>query len=441
MKKQLLIIGMISYTIMSFSQGSYSINEAIDFALKNNKKSLNADYEIEKANQKVKETVAIGLPQVNAEGTFNHFLDIATTVAPANAFNPFAPADEIVELQFGTEFNTSATLTVTQLLFDGSYFVGLQTTKKFRQVSNLQKQKSELEIKEGVTKAYYNVLVAKESIKILEELLMTNEKMAADTKKVFDEGLTEEDNLDQLNLSVLNIKNAISSSKKRLELAETMLKFEMGMELNSKIETTSELTDIVNTTLSTDLNDNEISKNLDYQLLQTQIELKGLNVKYEKSRAYPSLGAFFTHQQSAFRNKFDFFNNRPWYPTTLWGLKLTIPIWSSGQQKAMVNQAELDLKQNENQLEMMEDGLRLQVANAKTNFQNAQDEYKLQEEAINTAKKIYDRHQIKYKEGFISSMLLTQAQTQYINAQSTFISTMFNLVNARIELDKITNKL
>lgn len=440
-KTKLLIISLISATSILRAQESFSLTEAIDYALKNNKKSINADYEIEKANQKVKETRAIGLPQVNAEGNFNHFLDIATTVAPAQAFNPLAPDDAIVELQFGTEFNTSASLTVSQLLFDGSYFVGLQTSRKFKSVSQLQKKKTELEIKEGVTKAYYNVLVAKESIKVLEELLVTNQDLVTKTQVLFDEGVTDEDNLDQLKLGVLNIKNSIAASNKRLELAETMLKYEMGMSLASSIETTSELNDIVQSVSVSDISSNEISNNIDFQLIETQIELQELNVKYEKSRSLPSLGAFFNHQQSAFRNEFDFFENKPWYPTTLWGLKLSIPIWSSGQQAALVNQAKLDLKQTENQLNMLEDGLQLQLTNAKTNFQNAIDAYELQKEAIETSKKIYDRHQIKYNEGVISSMELTQTQNQYINAQSSFISAMYEVVNARIELDKITNKL
>lgn len=441
-KNPLFITLLMAANLTLFGQEqSFSLKQAIDYAIENNKKTVNADYEIEKANQKVKQTMAIGLPQVNAEGSFQNFLDIPTTVAPAKAFNPLAQDGDIVELQFGTDYNTNATLSVTQLIFDGSYFVGLKTSKKFKSVSQLQKKKTELEIKEGVTKAYYNVLVAQESITILEELLTTNEELVKKAQILFDEGVTEEDNLDQLKLAVLNIKNTIAASKKRQELAETMLKYEMGIDLNSSVEVTSSLNDIVAETSASDVSNENVNNNIDFQLLQTQIELQGLNVKYEKSRALPSVGAFFNHQRSAFRYEFDFFKDKPWYPTTIWGFQVSIPIWSGGQQKALVTQAKLDLMQSENQLEMLEDGLKLQVRNAKTNFQNSLDAYQLQKDAIETSKKIYDRHQLKFGEGVISSLELTQTQNQYINAQSTFISSIFELINAKIELDKITNNL
>ncbi len=440
--KRKRLIGFIATLLVfqSVNAQKYSITEAVDYALKNNKKVDNADFEIEKANQKVKQTFGIGLPNISAEGTFNHFLDIATTVAPAQAFNPFAGPDDIVELQFGTEFNMGASLTVSQLIFDGSFLVGLQTAKKFKNVSALQKQKTELDIKEAVTKAYYSVLVSSESITTLEDLLKTSQKMYDDTKIIFEEGLIEEDNLDQLNLSVLNTKNAISSAKKQLELAETMLKYEMGLDLNSTISLTSSFKEVVSQVQNVNT-DTDLANNLDVQLLNTQVELNQLGVKYEKSRGLPSLGAFFSHQQNAFRNDFDFFENKPWYPTTIWGLKLSIPVWSGGQQKALVNQAKLTLKQSENELKLVEDGLSLQLKNAKTAYDNAKEAYEVQQEAVETAKKIYDRYQIKYKEGVVSSMELTQAQSQYVSSESQYIQAMYNLINTKLQLDKLSNKL
>jgi outer membrane protein TolC len=443
LKKHLILILATSFLGgNTFSQNSFSIEEATDFALKNNTKIKNSDLDIEKANQKVKETRAIGLPQVNAEGSFNHFLDIATTVMPANAFNPLAPADAVAELQFGTEFNTSASVTVSQLLFNGSYLVGLQTAKKYKGVSAIQKKKSEQDVKEGVLKAYYSVLVSQESITTLEEMLKTTTKIYDETKLVFKQGLIEEDNVDQLSLSVLNTKNALSSSKRQLETAKDYLKYEMGYDLTSPISVTTDFEGLINVLSAADIKaESDASNNLDYQLLSQQIELSMLNVKYEKSRSLPSLSAFFNHQQTAMRNEFDVFANKAWYPTTLWGLKLSIPIWSSGQSGALKNQAKIELKKSENQLKVLEDGLTIQMRSATSSFNNAYDSYLSQKEGVDISKKIYGKYQIKFKEGIISSMELTQSQGQYLNAQTSYIKAMFDLINAKVQLDKLTNKL
>lgn len=438
-----IILTFLSLVFLELkAQNSFTIDEAIAYALKNNAKVENADLGIESAKQKIRETRAIGLPQINGEGSFNHFLDIATTVAPANAFNPLAPADQIIELQFGTEFNTSASVTATQLIFDGSYLVGLQTAKKYGITSQIQKKKTEQEVKESVLKAYYGVLVSQESIATLEDLLKTTTKIFEDTKKVYAQGMIEEDNVDQLSLSVLNTKNALTSSTRQLANAKEYLKFEMGYDASSDISVSTDFEGIVNAlSVENSQAKTEVTGNLDYQILKQQIELQMLNVKYEKSRVLPNLAAFFTHQQSAFRNDFDFLKDKPWYPTTLWGLKMNIPIWSSGQSGALKQQAKIQLKQTENQLELLESGLGVQVNVAKSNFNNAYDSYLSQKEGVSISKKIYDKYQIKFKEGMINSLELTQAQSQYLQSQTNYIKAMFDLINTKVELDKLTNNL
>lgn len=442
MNKYLILALLSSVFLGAKAQSTFTIDEAIAYALKNNAKIENADLTIESARQKVKETRAIGLPQINANGQFQQFIDIATTVAPANAFNPLAPADQIVELQFGTEFNTSASVTATQLVFNGSYLVGLQTAKKFGFTSQLQKQKTEQDVKESVLKSYYGVLVSQESIATLEDLLKTTTKIFEDTKLVYEQGMIEEDNVDQLSLSVLNTKNALTSSIRQLENAKEYLKYEMGYDAKSDISVSTDFEGIVNAlSVENSQAKTEIIENLDYQLLKQQMELQMLNVKYEKSRSLPNLAAFFTHQQSAFRNQFDFLDNKPWYPTTLWGLKMNIPIWSSGQSGALKQQAKIQLKQTENQLKLLESGLGVQVNVAKSNFNNAYDSYLSQKEAVSISKKIYDKYQIKFKEGVINSLELTQSQSQYLQSQTNHIKAMFDLINTKVELDKLTNNL
>ncbi len=444
MKKPLIIIALACLAgLNSSAQQSYSLEEAIDFATKNNASLKNAVLGIESANQKVKETRAIGLPQVSAAGEFQNFLDIPITVAPANAFNPAAPADELVSLQFGTEFNAKGSLNANQLIFNGSYLVGLQTSKKFKKVSEFQKTKTIQDVKENVIKAYYGALVAEKTVVTLTEIAATAQTIYDQTKGLFDQGLIEEDNVTQLSLNVLQAKNSLNGAKRQWDNTKNLLKFQMGMDVNESISLTSDF-DAVISSLDASQSEvtSEINQNIDFLLLNQQRELNVLNVKYEQSQYLPSLNAFFTHQQNALRNDFDLLESgQPWFPTTIWGLNLSVPIFSSGSRSSKVSQAKIQLKQTENSLSQLEKGLSIQTQSAKTNYDNAFDTYTTSKEAVSISKKIYNNYQIKFKEGLITSLDLSQIQTQYLSAQTQYIQSMYNLVSAKIELDKITNKL
>ncbi len=440
MIKKLNLLAVFCISALSLSaQENFTLEQAIEYATKNNPSVKNATLGIESANQKVKETRAIGLPQINAEGTFQQFLVIPTTVVPANTFNPMAPAGEVTELKFGTEFNTNFGISANQLLFSGSYLVGLQTSKTYKMVSEFQKTKTILDVKENVVKAYYGVLVADKTVASLQEILTTSEKIYSQTKAMFDQGLIEEDNVTQLSLNVLTAKNSLRGAKRQLVDAKNMLKLQMGMKQTETIALTSDFDVVVMSLDSAESQvTSDISQNIDFMMLNQQKELNVLNVKYEKSMYLPTLSAFFSHSQQAMGNEFKL---NPLYPTTIWGLNLSVPIFSSGSRNAKVAQAKIQLKQTENSLTQLEDGLSVQTKAAKNNYDNAYDTYLTSKKAVDISKKIYSNYQIKFKEGLISSLDLSQIQTQYLSAETQYIQAMYNLVSAKIELDKITNKL
>ena len=444
MKKKRIILALACLVgFSSLAQQTYSLAEAIEFAAKNNASVKNAILGIESSNQKVKETRAIGLPQISASGEFQNFLDIPVSVLPGNALNPAGDPNELIALQFGTEYNAKGSLNANQLIFNGSYIVGLQTSKKFKKVSEFQKTKTIQDVKENVIKAYYGALVAEKTVVTLTEISETSKSIYNQTKGLFEEGLIEEDNVTQLSLNVLTSQNSLNSAKRQVEDAKNLLKFQMGMEVNETISLSSDF-DAVISSLDAAQSEvtSDISQNIDFLLLNQQRELNVLNVKYEQSQYLPSLTAFFTHQQNALRNDFDLLQSgNPWFPTTIWGLNLSVPIFSSGSRMALVSQAKIELKQTENNLAQLEKGLSIQTQAAKTKYSNAFETYNTSKEAVAISKKIYDNYQIKFKEGLISSLDLSQIQTQYLSAQTQYIQSMYNLVTAKIELDKITNKL
>lgn len=442
-KNNLLLVILMSTISLSYGQTSFSIAEAIEYSVNNNANIKNALLGMEIANQKVKETTAIGLPQVTATGQFQNFLDIPITVAPAIAFNPNANPGDLVELQFGTEYNATGALSVNQLLFSGSYIVGLQTSKTYKAVSEYQKDKSIIDTKEMVMKAYYGVLVAGKTVKSLQEISATSERIYKETQAFYKEGLIEEDNVTQLSLNVLNSKNTLKNAERQLEYAKSVLKLQMGYDMNQDITLTSEFESVVSS-LKPEVSaiESDVNQNIDFMLLNKQLELSKLNVKYEQSQYLPTLTAFFNHQQQALRNDFNLLDgSQPWYPTTIWGLNLSVPIFTGGSNRAQVAQAQISVMQNENSIAQFNDGITLQTQSVKFNYDNAYDNYLTSKESVAISKKIYSNYQIKFKEGLISSLDLSQIQTQYLSAETQYIQAMYGLINAKIELDKITNKL
>lgn len=425
----------------SFSQQSFTLKQAQDYALEHNQEVLNADLDLQIAEKKVWETTASGLPQISAKGELQNFIDIPTTVLPANAFNPLAPADELVGVKFGTDYNVTGTVQVSQLLFSGNYLVGLQAAKTYTSLSKQMKDKSEQDVKSSVANAYYTVLVLQENVVTLDSTLLKMKDLLNTTQILVDNKVMESTNASQLKLSVLQVENGIAKVKSQLEVAYSLLKMEMGMDLSAAISLSDTYADITTSAANYANEKFSSNNNIDYQLLETQLKLNELSLKNTKANYLPSLAAFLSHQQVAMRNDFDFFDgDKDWYPTTVWGLTLNIPIFSSGQRASQVSQAKLEVQKTENTIAQLDKGLQLQYIQFSSQYNNAKDAFETQKKAVDVAEEILNSTEIKYKEGVVSSMELTQVQNQLLQAQTDLTNAGFELIKAKLDLDKLFNK-
>ena len=316
------IIGFVVIINTSSSQEAQSLTleEAKKYAIQNNYQIKKANLDVEIAQKKVAETRGIGLPQVNAEGTIQRFLDIPVNLAPANSFNPAAPADELIELQFGLNYSNSYGITASQLIFDGSYIVGLQAAKAYKEVSENNLVKTEIELKENVTQAYYTVLVAQENYQILNKSLASTETMLKETKAMFDVGLAEEQNVEQLTLSVNELKISASTAEGQVRFAKKLLNLQLGIDVDSSITLADNLDQFLNgVTLDIKEKDFNANNHIDYLLTQNNVRLMQLNLRKEKYAFMPSVSAFFNHQQQNMNNDFDAFSGGRWFPSTVIG--------------------------------------------------------------------------------------------------------------------------
>ena len=438
-KTTLYLIGIFSaLTLNAQEKKSFSLKGAQDFAVENSFQVKNAKTDIEIARKKIMETTAIGLPQLNAEGNFQDFINIPTQVIPAKAFNPAADPTLLAPVRFGTNYNSSASIVASQLIFSGQYIVGLQASKTYASLSKQNLSKTESEIRSSVAQSYFTVLMALENKEVLKKTLENSEKIWQETQQLYKNGLVEESAVDQLELLVSNLKNAKSKIEKQTELAYMLLKFQMGMNIEDPIELTETLVGILGQIQAENLvsNDFKAQSHIDFQLLETQTKLMTLNLRKERVAYMPKIATFLSHSKNAFRNDLSFGSGTPWYPATIWGIKVSLPIFDGGGQFARTKSAKLELEKTLNNQSMLEQSLKLQVQSAKSSLSNAIEVLKTEKQNLALAEKIQDKTLKKYKEGISSSFELNQIQNQYLTTQSNYINAMFELLNANQKLEK-----
>ena len=419
-----------------------SLEDAQKYALEHNLELRNAKADANIASRQVWEITASGLPQIDGSVGYQYFTDIPTNLIPAEFFG--GEPGEFAEIQFGTEQNLTASLTVNQLIFDGSYIVGLQAARIFRELSQRVYLKSELEIKSMVTETYYLNLATAQNLEIMQENLTNLEKTLFETQKTFDAGFTDAINVDQLKLTVANLKNRIASMERQKELSLNMLKFQIGLDIEHPLVLTDEL-EVMFRNISPDISgidDFNPENHIDFRIMKSQETMQLMTMRREWSFYLPNLSAFYTRQENAYRNEFNFFQGgQSWYPTSIIGLSLNIPIFSSGLRASRVQQARLELEKAQNNTRQIEQSLRLQKQEAWSGMQTAMEQYNNEKENLELAERILSRTRIMFREGLASSLELTQASDQFLSTQSNYINAMFELLNAKNKLDKALGRL
>lgn len=418
---------------------SFSLEEAKAYAVENGYQVQLANLDIEKAQQKVKETTSIGLPQINGKVDYLNNLDIPLVGVPG----AFAgqPEKGIVGVEFGVEQSMTASLTASQLIFDGSYLVGLQAAKVYVELSKNDQQKSEIEIKNMVTQAYGNVLVAERNSEILKGNKENLDKILFETGELYNNGFAEEQDKDQLELLLSNTVNAYEQSVRLVLVSKNQLKFVLGIPIENSLELKDELETMTSISNSQDFATKEFNVNshIDYKTVLTQESASQLLVKQQQSAYLPSLNAFYTYQQNSFSQEFNFFGGSEWNDGQFFGVSLNVPIFKSFGNKNRVQQSKIDLEKIQIVKNQIEEQLKIQAENAKSEYLFAFNQYETMNKNLALAERIYDKVKSKYDEGINSSLDLTQANNQLLETQGNFINASFQLINAKVNLDKALN--
>jgi outer membrane protein TolC len=442
MKKALIIIITLLFGFVNYAQEtkSLSLKEAINYALKNSYASINASRDIEVAKKKKWETTTIGLPKINADIEYQNWIKQQISLIPSEFFGG-TPGD-FTEIAFGTKQTMKATATVNQLIFDGSYLVGLQSAKTYLKISENAKEKTDLGVREAVINAYGNVLLSEESILILEKNKKTLEKNLYDTNQIYLNGLTEEENVEQLKITLSKINSQLSKTKKLKDIAYKMLNITLGIDINSKIILTDTLDKLSqeNNNLKLLSNQLNVENHIDYKIAKNTEKSNELLVKLEQSKALPSLNSFVNFGYAGNGNQFDFLKKQQkWFDSSLLGVNLKIPIFSSLERSSRTQQAKIVLDKSKTNLYETSQKIKLQVEKAKTNYNYSLEELTTSKENLALAERIEHKQEVKFFEGISTSFDLSNAQTQLYTMQQNYLQAMLNVISNKAALDTALN--
>jgi len=421
---------------------SFSLKEAQEYAVRNNYQARNAIIDVALAAKAVKENLATGLPQVDGSIGYNNFINLATQLIPAEFFG--GEPGTYMEVQFGTKHNANAQLQVSQLVFSGQYIVGLKVAKEFVNLSKLQLEQVEQDVKQAIANAYYLVLVSERNKELMEETITTMEKLLADTQAMYRQGFMQDTDVDKISLLLSDLKTNVLNAENQVKNAMNLLKFNLGLSVHDEISLSDNLDMLllaVNPRSSLD-EAFSLEDHVTFKLMENQQTISEYQIQLAKSAYLPTVSAFLNATGNAQRNKFNFFDfDEKWYPTSLFGLQFAIPIFSSGNRMYRVQQANLELEKTKNSRAQVNESLVMGAVTARNNLEIAVETYNNKNNSYMLAKRIYEKEQIKYKNGVSSSTDLNQSYNQLLESQGAFLGATLDMMNKKLELDKAYSNL
>ena len=443
MKNSFLALLMLLTVTWSYAQEqtySFTLEEAINFAIENNYGAINADRDLLDAQKQKWETIATGLPQISGAVSYQNQLKQPVSLLPGELAGQ--EPGTFIPIVFSQPQTASATATLKQQIFDGSYIVGIQATKAFIAYSDNNKEKTELDVRKSVVEAYGNVLLSQESITILEKNKANLEKNLFETQKLFENGLGDEESVEQLQISLSSVENQLKNSLRLQSITLQMLNLIMGLDIDAPTQLKENLSDLAQAQIRLDLLNEDLvmDNNIDFKMVDNLNQQRELELKLQKSLALPTLNAFINYGSTSYSDRFNFLNNEAeWFDSSILGFDLSIPIFSSLGRSAKTARAKIALEKARTQKSETEQSIRLQHQTAKSNYLFSIEQYNTASENLALAERIEMKNEIKYSEGLATSFELRQAQTQLYDAQQEYLQSMVEVINNKTTLETVLN--
>lgn len=437
---------------LGWSQQSFTLSQAMDYALSNHAEMKLNDLEARNAEATVKEFKSIGMPKVDAGIDYSYYF--ATPAQPVQDFitpsvygvlfqEGVIPQRELgapqtFKFSFVQPNSLVGKIGANMLIFDGSYLYGLKAARLYRELVQVQRGQSEQNVKANVARAYMSIVVAERNKEVISQNIAVVEKSLADTREIFASGFAESLDVERLELSLESLQNQIATIDNMINLAYNALKFQMSYPVDEALSISDNLETLVasikkeNIDLRSDI---DMSNRAEFAVLDKNQELNIIDMKRHKAGYLPSARGFVNLQESLQRKNLFDNDEAGWLPTAVAGVGINIPIYDGGEKSAKIEKVKINMERNDIQKNELSRAITLQVRNAQLSMQSALDAIAIGQKNIDLSQKIYDKAKVKFNEGVGSSIEVSQAESALYQAQASYISSLYDLLSAKTDLD------
>ncbi len=439
----LYVLSLIAYTALGQGQEDipvYSLEQCIEFALANNQDIKNASLEEALAKAQVGQTISEGLPQITGSAEISNNVIIPVSFLPAFFFDSSIPPDDgrFVPVEFSQKYAGAAGVSLNQLIFDGSYFVGLQAAKTYKELSAKAHIKTKIDVVEAVTKAYYTALINKERTTLLDQNFARLDSLLRETTVMFDNGFAEKIDVDRIKVQFNNLKVERSKIERLLETSYLLLKYQMGMDVYTPIALADQIADITLEVSPQDEGEFDYSDRIEYSQMETNRKLAALDLKNNKVQYLPKISAFAgigANMSTNFSDEIFDFKDR-WFENAAIGARLTLPIFDGLLKSYKIQSNRVQIQQIENQFVRIKNSIELEKSTAKINLMNSLETLEAQEETLELAAEVFRITKIKYQEGVGSNLEVLDAETSFKEAETNYYGALYDALISKVELDK-----
>ena len=431
----------------TYSQTRYSLQEAIQYGVTHNINVKNTQVDAQSAESRIGEIRSVGLPQVSASMSLMDNLIIQRVFLPAIFFDAQAPEGAPpVPVQFGVKYSGNAALQLNQMIFNAQWLLGLKAAQTYRELAVKNVTQSKVQVAESVSKAYYGVLIAEERAKLLDLNIQRLDSLTREMSAMNQKGFVEKLDVDRLEVSLYNLKTERSKVQNMVDLSYYMLKFQMGMKLDETIQLTDRINEADVNRIASEVKADDGSlfkydQRIDYSILKSNLLLSEMDVENNKRGYYPTVSAFAGYGYNTGRNSFGEVFGSPWFNNANIGLSINIPVFDGFAKKYKIQQAKFTVDKVKQSLSLVEQSIDLQIRSANITIINGLETLKTQKRNLDLAQEVVRVSKIKYQSGTGSNIEVINAESALKESQTNYFASLYDLLLAKVDLDKAKGKL
>ena len=439
----ILVLIYVFFSFLSFSQErKLSLKECIQLATENNENLKNSKLEERISKALSREYLSIGLPQINLDGGLKYNHDVPKSLIDISRFMPGVPEGTEQEVQFGQAYDGRVDLFINQMIFNGSYFVGLSAAKELVRLSEKLTRRDEIDINVSVQKAFYTVLNTKSRIELVNINLERLQDLLKETTQLYQNGFIEKLDVDRIQVAYNNLNSEKIKADRLYELSKEILNFQIGLPVGTNIQLIGSLSEDIVNDFSYNLTDFDYSKRIEYSILQTDKNLKFYDLKNNRSQYYPQIYANYNYGYNTSSSNYDlFFESDRWKSFGTLGLKIIVPIFDGFLKRSKINQSKYKIEQVENQMMFLERSINLQINQSIINYENTKESLTISKQNLELAQNVYNATERKYKEGVGSNLELIDSNNSLKIAQNQYYNSLYESIIASIDIKKTLGTL